>query len=123
MSKPFQQRKRFTAFVASAFRYGFSDVSNAAATSGRCSFVSTRALLHSIIAHHASLSFGKIGFVKLARIDSRDWQRNCAPNRRIFTYVRPFRSDLVRLVMTATAYLAGPDAALPYAFADAATKV
>ena len=26
------------------------------------------------------------------------WQRIYAPNRRIFTYVRPFRSDLVRLV-------------------------
>jgi len=43
----------------------------------------------------------------LARIDSRGWQRNYAPNRLIFTYVRPFRSDLVRLVMTAIAYLAG----------------
>src|SRR5258708_27104081 len=35
----------------------------------------------------------------------------------------PFRSDLVRLVMTATAYLAGPDVFLPNAVAHAATKV
>jgi len=59
----------------------------------------------------------------LARIDSRGWQRNYAPNRLIFTYVRPFRSDLVRLVMTAIAYLAGPDVFLPNAVAHAATKV
>src|ERR1019366_5896839 len=59
----------------------------------------------------------------LARIYSRGWQRNFAPNRRIFTYVRPFRSDLVRLAMPITAYLAGPDVFLPNAVAHAATKV
>ena len=58
-----------------------------------------------------------------AQIDSRGWQRNYAPNRRIFTYVRRFRYDLVRLVMTGTAYLAGPDVFLPNAVAHAATKV
>src|SRR5712664_2407404 len=52
-----------------------------------------------------------------ARIDSRGWQRNYAPNRRIFTYVGPFRSDLMRLVMTATPYVAGPDVFLPNAAA------
>src|ERR1700682_6118193 len=51
------------------------------------------------------------------------WQRIYAPNRRIFPYVRPFRSDLVRLVMTATVYLAGPDVFLPNAVAHAARKV
>jgi hypothetical protein len=51
------------------------------------------------------------------------WQRIYARNRRIFTYARPFRSDLVRLAMTATAYLAGPDVFLPNAVAHAATKV
>src|SRR6202035_4798972 len=45
------------------------------------------------------------------------------PNRWIFIYVRPFRSDLVKLVMTATAYLAGPDVFLPDAVAHAASKV
>jgi nucleoside 2-deoxyribosyltransferase len=39
------------------------------------------------------------------------------------TYVRPFKIHLVRLVMTATAYLAGPDVFLPNAVAHAATKV
>src|SRR4051794_16092030 len=46
-----------------------------------------------------------------------------APNRRIFAYARLFRSDLARLVMTATAYLAGPDVFLPDAPAHAARKV
>jgi nucleoside 2-deoxyribosyltransferase len=44
-------------------------------------------------------------------------------DRRIFTYARPFISDLVGLAMTATAYLAGPDVFLPNAVAHAATKV
>jgi Nucleoside 2-deoxyribosyltransferase len=65
----------------------------------------------------------KLSYNGSARIDSRGWQRNYAPDRQIFTYVRPFRSDLVRLVMTATAYLAGPDVFLPNAIAHAATKV
>jgi hypothetical protein len=59
----------------------------------------------------------------LARIDSRGWQRNYTPNRRIFTYVRPFSPILVRLAMTAIAYLAGPVVFLPNAVAHAATKV
>src|SRR5260370_18343258 len=70
-----------------------------------------------------SASRQKRSYNGLARIDSRGWSRNDAANRRIFTYVRPFRSDLVRLVMTATAYLAGPDVFLPNAVAHAATKV
>jgi nucleoside 2-deoxyribosyltransferase len=65
----------------------------------------------------------KQSYNELARIDSRGWQHNYAPNRQLFTYVRPFRSNLVRLVMTATAYLAGPDVFLPNAVAHAATKV
>jgi nucleoside 2-deoxyribosyltransferase len=39
------------------------------------------------------------------------------------TYVRSFKIHPVRLVMTATAYLAGPDVFLPNAVAHAATKV
>src|SRR5712672_3167852 len=55
--------------------------------------------------------------------DGSDRPRRHAPNRRIFAYAHPFRSDLVRLVMTATAYLAGPDVFLPNAAAHAARKV
>jgi nucleoside 2-deoxyribosyltransferase len=39
------------------------------------------------------------------------------------TYICAFKIHLVRLVMTATAYLAGPDVFLPNAVAHAATKV
>jgi nucleoside 2-deoxyribosyltransferase len=60
---------------------------------------------------------------RISAIDSRAGSANYARNRRIFTYARPFRSDLVRLAMTATAYLAGPDVFLPNAVAHAATKV
>jgi nucleoside 2-deoxyribosyltransferase len=44
-------------------------------------------------------------------------------SERVFAYVRPFNLDLVKPVMTVTAYLAGPDVFLPNAVAHAATKV
>jgi hypothetical protein len=41
----------------------------------------------------------------------------------MFTYVGSFRSDLMRLVITATPYAAGPDVFLPNAAAHAEKKV
>ena len=43
-------------------------------------------------------------------------------NRGIFTYVGSFISDLVRLVMTATPYVAGPDVFLTNEAAHAEKK-